>query len=80
MELDGGDSSRLTKALQDLQALAHNTNNIYRDMALYYLSSFYTATGQEEEARRTMKKMREIELNVDTAALSPWVSQQGIAL
>ena len=72
MQLDAGDSALVSTAIENLKKLADDKQNIYRDMALYYLSSFYKAMGDETKARELEKEMRAVTLEGDVSSLSPW--------
>ncbi len=72
MQLDAGDSGAVLTAVQDLRQLAADKHNIYRDMALHYLISFYKAMGNAGKAQELEKEMRALELESDGATMSPW--------
>ena len=61
--------------LQELQALAYDTKNMYADAALYYLGLYYFSNENEEKAREVWKTLI---TNYDTHSAelekSPWVT------
>jgi hypothetical protein len=72
MQLDAGDSAAVMAAVQNLQQLTADKHNIYRDMAMHYLSSFYKAMGDHDKAKELEKELRAFELEGDGATMSPW--------
>lgn len=61
--------------LQDLEQLAADTHNQYRDVAQYYLGSYYREHGQKEKAVTVWKDLVAMNENLsDKQSGSPWAA------
>lgn len=59
--------------LKELQALANDTKNLDRDVALYYLARYYASHHDAERARETQEVLAAFK-GTDHASSSPWAS------
>lgn len=75
VELD--DEGQAQRGLQHLQALADDTNNINRDMALYYLGLYHWMHNDTQAARvawQTLKSLQSAEQQQAHRGMSSWVA------
>lgn len=75
LKTDMKDDSIKTAGVQDLEQLAADSHNQYRDVAQYYLGSYYREQGQKDKALTVWKEL--IALNdtvADKQAMSPWAA------
>lgn len=75
LKTDVADETIKTAGLQDLEQLAADTHNNYRDVAQYYLGSYYREQGQKEKAANVWKELIAMNENVaDKQGSSPWAA------
>lgn len=74
IQLDSTDTAIQGIGLESLKKLAHDTDNIFRDSAQYYLGRYYWANNQIDEAREVWQLLVD-EQRDQKMAPSPWVSQ-----
>ncbi|CAN5187767.1 hypothetical protein BH09DEP1_BH09DEP1_8490 [soil metagenome] len=75
LKTDIADESVKTSGIQDLEQLASDTHNQYRDVAQYYLGSYYRENGQKDKAVTVWKELIAMNDNLsDKQAGSPWAS------
>ena len=75
LKTDIADDAIKTAGIQDLEQLAADTNNHYRDVAQFYLGSLYREQGQKDKAATVWKEL--VALNeklADKQASSPWAA------
>lgn len=75
LKIDMADAAIKTAGVQDLEELAQDTRNQYRDVAQYYLGTYYKEHGQQDKAVTVWKEL--IALNdtiADKQAGSPWAT------
>lgn len=70
MQLDASSQEEKDRGLQDLQALADDEKNSYRDAALYHLGYYYEAHGNPEKAHNQFKTLVGL---IATFNRSPWL-------
>ncbi|HEV2916808.1 MAG TPA: hypothetical protein VGW78_03610 [Candidatus Babeliales bacterium] len=71
--LDSADEANRQKGLDQLQALARDTNNVFRDNALYQLFTYYWVNGKVQEAKLSGQELVDA-YGQDMRASSPWVA------
>ncbi len=71
IKLDNPEQKIIDEGLGELKQLAHNPQNIYRDMALYYLGSFLAFKGEERQAQAVFKELQQVS-PVSSQLGSPW--------
>ncbi len=74
LQLDAVDSELQKVGLQELIALARDKDNLYKDMALFYLGRYYWAHDQVEEAQKSWQELQESSLT-ERAYPSPWIRE-----
>lgn len=75
LKTDIADEATKTAGVQDLEQLAADTHNQYRDVAQYYLGSYYRDHGQAEKAATVWKELIAMNDNLaDRQSSSPWAS------
>lgn len=75
LKTDLTDEAVKTEGLHDLEQLAADTHNNYRDVAQYYLGSYYRQNGQQEKAVQVWKELIAMNENLsDKASTSPWAA------
>lgn len=75
LKTDLSDEALKIEGLHDLEQLAADTHNNYRDVAQYYLGSYYRQNGQQEKAVQVWKELIALNENVsDRSATSPWAA------
>lgn len=75
LKTDVSDEAVKKDGLRDLEQLAADTHNNYRDVAQYYLGSYYRQNGQQEKAVQVWKELIALNENLsDRSATSPWAA------
>lgn len=74
IQLDSDDTQLQEVALQTLKNLAHDSTNIFRDSAQYYLGRYYWSQNNIEEAREIWQQLID-EQRDEKMTPSPWVDQ-----
>lgn len=74
IQLDDADEQRNSVGLESLKALAHDTDNMFRDSAQYYLGRYYWAHNNIDDARAVWQQLVD-EQRDEKIAPSPWVNQ-----
>jgi hypothetical protein len=73
LSLDSADEQVRNKGLSDLQELAHNAKNMYRDDALYQLFTYHWVRGDVDQARIAGQEFMEA-YGAEMRAPSPWLA------
>lgn len=74
IQLDAQDQAMQDAGLQQLISLARDENNLYKDMALFYLGRYYWAQNKIDDAKKMWQELADTEW-LDRSNMSPWVSQ-----
>lgn len=75
LKTDIADDAIKTAGIQDLEQLAADTHNQYRDVAQFYLGSFYREHGQKDKAVTVWKELVAMNENLaDKQSTSPWAA------
>lgn len=75
LKTDIADEAIKNAGLVDLEQLAADTHNQYRDVAQYYLGSYYREHGQKDKAVTVWKELIAMNDNLaDKQSSSPWAS------
>lgn len=75
LKTDIADEATKTAGVQELEQLAADTHNQYRDVAQYYLGSYYREHGQKEKAVTVWKELIAMNDNLaDKQSSSPWAA------
>ena len=77
MRMDGQEASDV--GLQELDGLAHDKKNIFRDSALYYLGLFYWSRDEQEKARMIWRELID-EFPAQGPEGSSWTTQAQVAM
>lgn len=79
MLLDEPGQAEQDKGLKELIALAHNTQNNYRDYALYYLGRYYFLNNKNNDAKIVWQELIDSQ-SIEQVSPSPWaqLAQQKI--
>jgi predicted negative regulator of RcsB-dependent stress response len=63
------------KVVSQLEALAHDSGNIYADAAQYYLGLYYQSSGDSQKAREVWKPLSALNDGIaDRMGQSPWAA------
>lgn len=73
LALDSGDETRTQKSLDELETVAQDTTNIYRDYALYHLGMYHWVHNNIEAAKKAWQELVAIEQG-DAFSVSPWAA------
>lgn len=75
LKIDMPNETVRTAGVQDLEQLAADTHNQYRDVAQYYLGSYYREQGQKDKAVIVWKELIAMNDNLaDRQSASPWAA------
>jgi tetratricopeptide (TPR) repeat protein len=75
LKTDIADDAIKTAGIQDLEQLAADSHNQYRDVAQFYLGSFYREQGQKDKAVTVWKELVALNENLaDKQSSSPWAA------
>lgn len=75
LKTDIADDAIKTAGIQDLEQLAADTHNQYRDVAQFYLGNFYREQGQKDKAVTVWKELVAMNENLaDKQSTSPWAA------
>lgn len=74
IQLDSENGEEQNIGLQALKTLAHDSNNMFRDSAQYYLGNYYWAHNDIEQARTVWQQLVN-EQRDEKMSPSPWVQQ-----
>lgn len=74
LQLDDVNAEINSAGLEALKTLAHDTDNMFRDSAQYYLGRYYWANNQIDDARLVWQQLVD-EQRDEKIAPSPWASQ-----
>ncbi len=73
--LDNKDEAIRNTGLQELVAVARDTQYGYNDMALFYLGRYYWSQNNIDEAKKIWQELVDMRVSDQTAAPSPWVQE-----
>lgn len=74
INIDRGESAgAATMGLEQLKALADDTKNLQRDVALYYLGLYYWSENSIQEAQKAWQEL--IDMQQDQKVPSPWAAR-----
>lgn len=75
LKTDMADEAVKVAGVQDLEQLAADAHNQYRDVAQYYLGSYYRQQGQKDKAVTVWKELIAMNDNLaDKQSASPWAA------
>ena len=74
MQLDEADQAVSQLGLQELVSLARDENNMYKDMALFYLGRYYWAHDKLDDAKKIWQELIDNQW-IDKSNQSPWVTE-----
>lgn len=72
MQLDSGDVNVQDKGLQLLSTLAHDKNNRFSDVALFYVGRYYWDNNKMEDAQKVWQELADSAI-AEKSSPSPWV-------
>jgi predicted negative regulator of RcsB-dependent stress response len=72
MQLDSGVEATKQAGFQKLTELAHNVNNPYADMALFFLGNYYWSADKLDDAKQVWQELIEAQRKQEIVASSPW--------